>query len=532
MSKAHKRNFFVGVTSHVNYRFCQNYTRDAMIASPSSSSGSFKIKRSVSSSSSHDELEKQIQSILQNDFTALPHILSIIPKDDWNVFADHLFAYHLEEDAWPLNLWALTQRPSEDLSLNEEQFHDMIVKRNVFSDMTVKWNRSLIEGFYKKAKLIYNDFDDFETEEEKKKMCELLSIFMKAYAESTPEDIPLLALKSATLFNDIVGYGDDLLSNTHNFFLEKSLIPLISNPTLVNLDDLNYVRPQKLQRLLDECVRLLHLYGRVKREPTIEPYQSLMVHWATITSSRSDVHFSWKTVEMVEKIYKAQHMPNVKKMRRLEGMMRDLINDHSDDGISESGSVFSQIGLGQLSEKLSDERWKPAKSKNGVIASSWSEGGVAARVEVEIKGDVNQTRKMVDKIVQDIFQNVKLFSKQEIETVDRDTSMMQFRVHTPFPFSPRYISADIHYHTTNDDDSTAVIYQSDRHKTPSGHQRAKMLLSGIQVTAKGRDRVRVTVMLHMDMCSSIPNWAASGQSSAMKKDLCKILGSSRQTLQV
>ncbi|PRP86580.1 hypothetical protein PROFUN_05218 [Planoprotostelium fungivorum] len=482
----------------------------------------FPRKTSRGSFPPSDKLERHFKAILSNDFTSLPDVLAIIPRDDWNVFADHLYAYHLEEDAWPLTLWALSQRPSEDLTLNEEQFHDMIIKRNLFSDLMVRCNRGIIEGLYRKAKSTYTEFENFDTEEEKQKICEMLSIFMKTFAELNPEDIPLLGLKPGTFFHYLVGHGDDYLCNSHFFLIEKSLATIVSNPTLVNLDDLNYVRPQKLQNLLDECARLLRLYGKVKREPTIEPYQSLMVHWATITAARTETHYNWTTVEMMEKIWKAQNVPNVKKMKRLEEMMRELISDHSDDAASDSGSIISQ-GLGQLSERLSDERWKPTKTKRGITEYSWSAGGVAARVEAEMEGDVSQTRKIVEKMVEEVVRSTKLFSKQEIECVDKDISAVQFRVSAPFPFSPRYISADIHYHTTSNGDSSAVIYQSDRHKTPSGHQRAKMLLSGIQVTAKGRDRVRVTVMVHMDMCSSIPNWAASGQSSAIKKDLSRIL---------
>jgi len=61
-----------------------------------------------------------------------------------------------------------------------------------------------------------------------------------------------------------------------------------------------------------------------------------------------------------------------------------------------------------------------------------------------------------------------------MDVVDRESSNLQFRIQAPFPFSPRYVSAEVQYHAQNGE-AVAVIHQSDSHSTPSGHQRAKVL---------------------------------------------------------
>ncbi|PRP86592.1 hypothetical protein PROFUN_05230 [Planoprotostelium fungivorum] len=477
--------------------------------------------RSTSSASVETDRHIRVQAILQNDFTSVPNILSIVPPNEWSILADHLYAYHSEIDAWPLVLWASSQRSAGDMVLSDQQFHDMVLKRNVFSEQFVRWNKRLIQEFYQKAKLSYNDFNDFTGEDEKQKISDLLSIILQNYAECPFEDIPLMFLKTAAIFKGIIGLGDDYLDNMHLFYMGESIVPLVLNPTLVNLDDLHYVRPVKLQALLNECGRLLLRYGQIKKNPLEEPYQSMMKHWAETTTATVPLRFSFEEVEVMEKIWRAQRTINSKKLKKLEEAITELVEGHTDDARTDGLSETSEYGLCKFSDKLNDPKWKFSKQEKGITEYTWYKGeGIGGRVEAEIKGDISQLKK----IVEDVFRNIKLFSHLEMEELDKETSTIQFRVHAPFPFSPRYISADIHYHTNNGE-SSAIFYYSERNKTPSGHQRAKMLLSGIQVTAKGRDRVKVAVMLHMDMCSSIPNWAASGQSSSIKKNISKLLRS-------
>ncbi|PRP86604.1 hypothetical protein PROFUN_05242, partial [Planoprotostelium fungivorum] len=281
------------------------------------------------------------ETILQNDFSSMPEILSILPREDWNVFADLLYAYHSETDAWPLVLWGIQQRTRDDLSMNDEKFHDMVGKRNLFNDLTVKWNRALLEEFYTKAKATYQEFNNFDTEEEKLKICDLISLMMRFQAEADPADVPVMLIKTGALFTQYVGLGDDILDSTHFFWLDIAIIPIIKNPTLVGLDDLNYVRPAKLQNLLDECARLIHRYGYVKRDPIGEPYQSVMEHWATVARNAVPHQFSMENAERMERIYRAQNTPNPKKIKKLEEDIRNLIEENT-EGYADTSSLISE----------------------------------------------------------------------------------------------------------------------------------------------------------------------------------------------
>ncbi|PRP84359.1 hypothetical protein PROFUN_08224, partial [Planoprotostelium fungivorum] len=469
--------------------------------------------RSSPSSSRSSDIERHIRAILQNDFSSLPNLLSIIPREDWNVFADLLYGYHLETDAWPLVLWSMQQRTQDDLSLDEETFHGMISKRNLYSDVTVKWNRTIIEEFHMKAKTIYEEIENFDGEEEKQKICDLISSILRNQAEADREDIPIMALKNGALFNQFVGLGDDYLDNTDYFWLKNIVTPLIKNPTLVGIDDLNYVRPVKLQALLDECGRLIHRYGEIKKNPIGEPYQSVMEHWAKVTTHGVPHRYSMENAEKMERIWRAQVVPNSKKMNQLEKEIRKLIEGYTG---SDDSSSIDQYDIGTFNEKLKDSRWKAGKEENGVTQFTWLGDGVAARVDAVSRGDVD-----IRKIVEKVFRDMKLFSKQEMETIGDDAATMHFRVDTPFPFSPRYVNADILYRLSSSD-SSAVFYDSNRRATPSGHQRAKVETSGVHITRKGNEQV-VSVMLHVDMRSSVPNWALSSQSSALKKNLYKTM---------
>ncbi|PRP73407.1 hypothetical protein PROFUN_09637 [Planoprotostelium fungivorum] len=507
--------FFAHQDSHSSpslYRTAN--TRSTMQLSNSGSS--FKVRRSSSASSS--DVDVHIKAVLQNDFSSIPAILSIVPHEDWFVLADHLFAYHSEMDAWPLVVWAASQRTPDDITLTGEQFHDMIAKRNLFSDLTVKWNRSLIEDFYIKAKSSYMEFTDFEGVEEKQKISDLISIILKNFADTPPEDMPLLTAKSGALFNDMVGAGDEACDRTHFLYLDIAIIPLVLNPTLVNLDDIHYVRPQKLQSLLDECGRLLHRFGKIREEPLDEPYQSMLEERGAALKAAVPVQFSWATIEKMEKIWKAHNLPNARKLKRLEHEMREMIEGHSDEARSGHSSQTTETGYVRLLEKMKEPQWKAGKVERGVTEYSLAKGdGIGAMVEAEISGEISVLRKLIE----DIFHQMKLFSKVEMDVVDRESSNLQFRIQAPFPFSPRYVSAEVQYYAQNGE-AGAVIHQSDSHSTPSGHQRAKVLLSGVHVSSLGRSKVKVLVMIHIDMCSSIPNWAASSQSSSIRKNLAKI----------
>ncbi|PRP84392.1 putative leucine-rich repeat receptor-like protein kinase [Planoprotostelium fungivorum] len=471
-------------------------------------------KRPMLQSHTYEETDRHIK----NDFSSLANVLSLVPKEDWNVLADHLFAYHNEIDPWPLLLWAIQQRAVEDRSLNEEQFHDMINKRNLFSETTVRWNKSLLVDFYSRIKSIYQEMEDFEGEEEKKKISDALSIFMSKVASYPVEEVPLMTTKSGTIFYGMVGAGDDILMTPIAFYINTCIAPLIVNPTLLGLDDLHYVRPPKLQALLNECARLLCRYGEIKKNPIGEPYQSVMEHWGKITTGKADEYYSLETIEVLEKIWKAQYVPNTRKIRLLEFEIRELIEGHAYDEKSHFSTESRETGLNRFMEKLNDSRWKPGKQKKGLTPFTWTGDGIATRIEVELRGDTD----IVRHITSDILRNIKQFSGLLVDYLDKDTSAMQFKINTPFPFSPRYVSTDVQYHTSSSQ-SVAAFFNSERHPTPSGHQRAKMHASGVHIVMKQSGRAIVTVMVHIDMCSSVPNWALSSQSSALQKNLSRIL---------
>ncbi|PRP82339.1 hypothetical protein PROFUN_10243 [Planoprotostelium fungivorum] len=229
--------------------------------------------------------------------------------------------------------------------------------------------------------------------------------------------------------------------------------------------------------------------------------------------------FDTKKSEMMYNVWKAQHTPNTKRLAKLEDMIRRLLDEYSDDNISQSSFDSSRTSAhGRFLEKLNDSHWKLSRDREGVKQYTWNKGdGLAARVEADTDGDVGT----LSQFVEEIFRDIKLFTSRQFRTIDEDR-VVQCKVLTPFPFTPRFISAKISIYN-EPDESIALIQDEEREKAPSGHQRGRVQLSGVRMMRLDERRVRVSVMIHVDMCSNVPNWVLSSQNTALKKNLFQIM---------
>jgi len=467
------------------------------------------------------------KEIIRNEFSSIPDILDLVPREDWGMFADHLFALCDELGPLPILMWNFANRALEGPEAERltESFGDMLVKRLIFDEANVRWTRDLIGGVYQQAKSVCEDMEDVNGEKEREMISEMICDILQKVTEWPMESRPIATSKIAAVHHFAVGHGSEIVPSLYIIFIQNTLIAAISNPMLVALDKIDYVRPAKLQMVLDEIARQMGRYCALKSCPVVdEPYKSKLEYWGNRMAEVVGEQMS--SVDQMFKIWQAQYTPSSKRVAKFESNLRSFVEIYSDRQSRSTRSVTQDSDdshRSEIFEKMQDRHWKSGKEENQISNFVWSKGnGIGVRVEGQVSGDVVSVLRLLTKR---IFHTNKLLSDVQMKLIDTTESEVQFRINAPFPFAPRFISSNIRF-DLSDDEGVAIFADSTQPRTPSGHHRGKMLLSGIRAVAMKEEpgKVWVCVVLHIDMCASVPNWVLYSQNKSLRKILISMLG--------
>ncbi|PRP73020.1 hypothetical protein PROFUN_17058, partial [Planoprotostelium fungivorum] len=138
--------------------------------------------------------------------------------------------------------------------------------------------------------------------------------------------------------------------------------------------------------------------------------------------------------------------------------------------------------------------------------------GVAARITFSTAGDIET---VTQRIIKSLFTK---YNDYNIQVLTSYHCLTTFRKDLPFPFSPRFTSSHIRCEVT-DKEGIVLVEDEDVTPTPSGHQRAIMQICGAHIVTGKKGLVDVDLMIHSDLCGSVPQWVMNMQNKGVGKML-------------
>ncbi|PRP85112.1 hypothetical protein PROFUN_07183 [Planoprotostelium fungivorum] len=512
--------------------------------SPLSRSASGTPTRSPSASTSYSQTPSHIiASIKALNFIPVEEYLMNVGTVHWALFADHLFSYCDEIDVWPLLSWVSDisngRHTMRGLNL-DSNFTDMIINRFSYSDTVVSFQKRYLAPFHQNVKRAADEHgvrrknsdesNDLSSQALMRSdghltlevVSGLMNDFLPDFIASF-EFSPLPLRRVMAKWRGKMGSGTEIINSQMIRLLQWFILPVILNPSSIDLGESEEERTIEHKNLLIECGECITALCQQKALPPTEPYASLFARHNAKMNAVAQQIMDLQSIELSVKILAAQCKPDEKRIQREEEKFRRYLESFDDSSrtVSPNASVSSMSSIISntekkdiLMEKLREHRWKLMKNTEGVsLYTSINFQGVSARVELVVQSTM-------EKVLKDLMSALfTKYSDATVETLPNSHKHTIYKKDFPFPFSPRFYA--VHTYTeVIDDEGFLYIEDDDPIAAPPSFQRTIMHLGGAHLTRiREKGMIHIEMMVHIDLCGSIPKWVNQMQNKKVAHNL-------------
>ncbi|PRP81888.1 hypothetical protein PROFUN_08752 [Planoprotostelium fungivorum] len=487
--------------------------------------------RGSSSSSLNTRLpgDHIVESIRCREYAPLHSLIRRIDPAQYHALAEEVWIF-CEDFDWEILRW-FSKSKEEIAPLGHLEFPDLLLKQLALGDFSMNFHRRHLAPHFTRAQMAA---DKLTTDKLVSTVTSMIDLLFQAVIQSFsyyPVQLRVLGMES----REEGGKGSEVLTTQLREFLMWNMFPLLNRPAAFGYTDIDNC--PKMKRIVDECARVVANACRQK-ELKNDAYKKLYEEWNDKLNEAFEAVIEAEEVIMAQKIFMAQHLPNLKKEQRnaekLAMYIDNLLEEKSEEDMSQHGSPLDLIPARRdvLLSKFGLD-WKAFKSYGDLLSYSSPsitilnpfQMGTHARVEIWIQGRVSD---VVDRVFQELFHRAD-FMDVNVTPMANGHRQVSYRKRMPFPYSQRYVNVNT---WTTVDGKEGVIYIEDNAEhqgKPKGCERARLQASGV-IVRRYDEMVKMEMLWHVNLGGNVPEWMVKYWTNITAKSLTVIAKKVKETV--